>query len=339
MVRLLCLLLAALLAAGCKSPPKPSLDPFLGRATVPPPKPGEVVTQRADPYYAASPPAPASATNRLVPPAGQWSNTPPVDATARTPIRQQSYQQPVTIAQPAPQQPIQIVQPVNQRYPQQPNCRPCPQPARAVSPEELPPGTRSALNSDPRSAAVTPADDSVAAFRRAGVPGQPTLANNANNEPRRLEVDEKARDIMDLPPATRPGSPTPARGTIQNASYDEAADDNGLRSALNSNPTARAATPSATIRSRYGYDSDYKWLKGQLEYSKAARRWKLRYIPLDGETDAHGGSVVLADSPQLEKFEPGDYVLVDGQIQGLNDTNEKTFSPLYQISRIDRAKP
>ncbi|MGE0606157.1 MAG: hypothetical protein AB7O62_03450 [Pirellulales bacterium] len=360
MLRLLCLLLAVLLAVGCKSAPKPNLDPVLGRATVPPPKPGDVLSQQPSQYYAATPPPPASATNRLALPAsGQWSTTPPpvVNSTAVAPIRQQSYQQPVVaqpvaVAQPAPitiaqpvvqQQPIQILQPTAPQYIQQPNCRPCPQPARVVCPEEVPPGTRSALTSEPRSALVTPASDSVAAFRRAGLPGEPTPANSV--EPGRLTVDSQARNIMDIPPATRPGSPTPAGGAVQPASFTSAGPNSGMRSALSNTPTAAATStstptsPSATIRSRYGYDANYNWLKGQLEYSKAARRWKLRYIPLDGETDPHGGSVVLADSPLLASFEPGDYVLVDGRIDGRNDPSEKTFSPLYQVARIDKARP
>ena len=73
------------------------------------------------------------------------------------------------------------------------------------------------------------------------------------------------------------------------------------------NGTARPASASAVVSGKgpsdrgatYGYDANYAWLQGQLEYSDATKQWKLRYVPVSGPTDKYGGSVVLAPSPAL----------------------------------------
>ena len=71
-------------------------------------------------------------------------------------------------------------------------------------------------------------------------------------------------------------------------------------------PTDQGAT--------YGFDGNYAWLHGQLEYSAATKVWKLRYVPIDGPTDRFGGSVVLADSDLLAGHKAGEFVAVKGQL-------------------------
>jgi hypothetical protein len=83
----------------------------------------------------------------------------------------------------------------------------------------------------------------------------------------------------------------------------------------------------------YGYDSGYKALRGKLDYSVTARLWRLRYLPPDGPTDEYGGAVVIADSHQVNGFEPGDFVSAQGSI---SPPSAGATSPLYAISRIKR---
>jgi hypothetical protein len=83
----------------------------------------------------------------------------------------------------------------------------------------------------------------------------------------------------------------------------------------------------------YSHHDNYSWVRGKLEYSSAARRWKLRYIPIDGQTDQYGGSMVLPNSPQLEQFRPGDMVTVEGAI-GNSPAEHGSFSPLYELRAI-----
>jgi hypothetical protein len=88
----------------------------------------------------------------------------------------------------------------------------------------------------------------------------------------------------------------------------------------------------------YGYQSDYSWLKGRLEYSATARRWKLRYIPRDAsehKIDDFGGSVVLTNIDLLQGFAPGEFVRVEGRLTG-QDGTVVDFAPTYQLARIER---
>jgi hypothetical protein len=84
----------------------------------------------------------------------------------------------------------------------------------------------------------------------------------------------------------------------------------------------------------YAFAPDYAWLRGRLEYSQNSRQWKLRYIPIDGQTDRFGGSVVLGNSPTLEAVKPGDMVSVQGSLAA-RASIPGSFSPLYQINALE----
>lgn len=84
---------------------------------------------------------------------------------------------------------------------------------------------------------------------------------------------------------------------------------------------------------RYWHAPGYGQLHGRLEYSQSLKQWKIRYIPIDGQTDSYGGSVVLANSPALGKFRSGDFVSVEGSI-GQKQTS-RGFSPTYELRQIE----
>lgn len=96
-----------------------------------------------------------------------------------------------------------------------------------------------------------------------------------------------------------------------------------------------ATSLAAAVGVDYAFTPDYTSLAGRLEYSQSARQWKLRYIPIDGETDSYGGSVVLGGSDRLAAFRPGDQVAVHGSLAG-NSSASASFSPLYRLDRIER---
>ena len=87
--------------------------------------------------------------------------------------------------------------------------------------------------------------------------------------------------------------------------------------------------PGAT----YGYDPDYKTLRGKLEYSVATRRWKLVYLAPDGPIDEYGGAVVLPDPAQLNGFEAGDFVAVQGTF---TPPTSGSGASMFAIQRIKR---
>ena len=100
---------------------------------------------------------------------------------------------------------------------------------------------------------------------------------------------------------------------------------------------AATTIQSATSKSQFQHQADYSRLSGQLEYSASTKSWKLRYIPLDGTTDDFGGSVSLSEASNLAGFEHGQFVTVYGGL-GPKDGSSRTFSPLYNVQRIELQK-
>ncbi|MDA7977753.1 MAG: hypothetical protein MPJ50_03155 [Pirellulales bacterium] len=93
---------------------------------------------------------------------------------------------------------------------------------------------------------------------------------------------------------------------------------------------------SSSSRGSYGRDDNYAWLRGQLEYSQSDRRWKLRYIPITGETDEFGGSVILADAA-MSDFRDGEFVTVHGQLDN-QEIERGGFAPTFHVQQIARVE-
>jgi hypothetical protein len=167
--------------------------------------------------------------------------------------------------------------------------------------------------------------------------GTPATADRLLPPPRTPSKSLKSASPEETPPATtraaigeRPAllSPDPAARSISQVSTSP------VRQA---SFTETIQPASGTSRSKYAYDPGYAWLQGRLEFSPATKRWKLRYIPLDGATDEHGGSVMLDDSPQLAQFRHGDFIRVDGRL-GERGVDTTVFAPSYRVDRIERAE-
>jgi len=120
-----------------------------------------------------------------------------------------------------------------------------------------------------------------------------------------------------------------------------------MSSPLSATPTAARTGSGSTVWNRpstatgspdqpaagFGYDPQYRWLKGQLEYSQATQTWRLRYIPPDGATDNFGGSVILSDASRLGGLKPGDLVYAEGT-PGASGATTGSFAPIYTLQRI-----
>ncbi len=150
---------------------------------------------------------------------------------------------------------------------------------------------------------------------------------------------DRAIEITELPLPKRADANPADRG----ARLAAATDDGGKAvpvvyqpSLSDSSPSSQATAPAtAASAAEYAYDSDYKCLHGKLEYSQADRRWKLRYIPVDGCSDAYGGSVVIANPATLSGFERGEVVEVQGQLSR-QEGSSAGFAPQYEIQQIRR---
>ncbi len=136
-------------------------------------------------------------------------------------------------------------------------------------------------------------------------------------------------DIMDLPKA---------RDSARQSATPSAQADSGFRLVSGTEEIGPSESPEAESvegsSSRYGHDPQYAWLRGQLEYSRIEGHWKLRYIPVDGETDKHGGSVVVSDPSVLAGCERGDFVEVRGRVG--DRRTKKGYAPTYEVAQIKR---
>ena len=324
MNRSLAFWLAPLLLAGCRNSPQP-FDPFLP-ATVPPPATGAAAgTTSPAPYYYSAPNAAPAETQ--YPSGGNDGYAPPPTAPAGTPYQGESN--------PWPKDRF----PTSKRDPG--NRQSSHVPAATSQPGAVHSQLVSASESGKRREAsnVQHASGEIAAgaspsrivpashskmvkviHSQSSQEGEAALAAAAGGEePQKLPAADEAVDIMDLPPA----KPAASSRTAQRI-----ASSGGGKVVRTS--AAEPVEPASARR--YAYSPDYARLNGQLEYSLAERRWKLRYIPIDGETDSHGGSVVL-ESPPPEGFQAGDFVTVAGRLSGEAATGE--FAPAYQYDRID----
>ena len=178
---------------------------------------------------------------------------------------------------------------------------------------------------DHGNAAATPAasqaaPSQAAASHAAGFPGTQatampattTLATVNSAAVRQTVAQPGIPEITDLPPAG-----------------------NTATAGVPSSPAPRMPVniPAERPGASYGYDPDYKTLRGKLEYSVGSRRWKLIYLPPDGAIDEYGGNAVIPDPSQLNGFEAGDFVAAQG-----------TFAPptaaggaaTFAIQRIQR---
>jgi len=148
-------------------------------------------------------------------------------------------------------------------------------------------------------------------------------------------------DIMDLPPAgsTSMSRSSPRSGGIRLVSATEklsgSSSSGSPVGSFSATTTGEAGVDSSASRARYGYDPQYRWLRGRLEYSEIDHRWKLRYIPVEGTTDEYGGSVVLSDVSRLSGYERGEFVEVHGALGNLAE-DDLGYAPEFQIHQIER---
>jgi len=138
-------------------------------------------------------------------------------------------------------------------------------------------------------------------------------------------------EIGELPAFS--GRSSPIAGSLPPAAAPTAARAGSGSSGTVWNRPSTAPSSSDLPAAGFGYDSQYRWLKGKLEYSQATQTWRLRYIPPDGATDNYGGSVILSDASRLGGLKPGDLVYAEGT-PGTAGATAGSFAPVYTLARI-----
>ena len=165
--------------------------------------------------------------------------------------------------------------------------------------------------------------------------------------PRRISPPDKVIDIMDLPPKGSGGFSSTGAAKASTAMHRDPAVRPASATTFEPLPGERETNPysrrlpesnkpiSFTPSAKYGHADDHSWLKGRLEYSQARRRWKLRYIPIDGEADRFGGSVILRKTSLLSGYERGESVELKGRLANVAKT-AGDYAPDYEITQIKR---
>jgi len=327
MKRLIAPCLAFALVAGCQGrarPPSPN-DPFLfGPTRVPPPGTGAAAHRPADPYYrgavsgaaqptggprgsqAAGESGPADPTR--VPPPGRFAMGSRARRTSSTPG---------AVAEAAPQ--VAGTAPAAAAWPSSGATGSGLLAGRERYVRVLPPRTGAVGVAGPHTA---PADPGSGDARCDPVPSRP----------RRRRVD-----ISELPPAGSADSASGGRGADATGGFRLVSASGGGNSGSEpAGVTTAAAAEAVSPRSHYGHGPDYSWVHGKLEHSQIDGRWKLRYIPVDGQTDRYGGSVVVADPSVLSGYERGEYLELRGRLAASDP--EGGYAPLYEVAEVERLR-
>lgn len=337
----------ALVLCGCQSAP-PSSDPFFGRTRVEPPGTMEMRWRGPpDPSYRSSRTlSPTQVIAATAPPAergavaphdgrtvgsGSRVAIPPQALADRPPVRPSSERDlPQPMATPGSAAPTPFR--VGQRAPGSP------EPAAAPLPAPLEQRQRivRTLNPPAPERKTSPLPQPVAAEME--LPSRQAAGGSG----------DRVINIMDLPLSGGSGDPLAPRG---DSAYHRPAEGETDRiepvvylaeeaeEEARPVPAGEGSAPAAPEATRHGFDAQqYSWLRGEIEYSRIDRRWKLRYIPIDGETDPFGGSVVLSNAGDSWQLTPGEWVEVHGQVVEPASQGQG-FAPLYEIARLHRLGP
>ncbi|MDZ7617026.1 MAG: hypothetical protein U1E05_08480, partial [Patescibacteria group bacterium] len=245
--------------AGCRSSASQGpVDPFLGPTRVPAPSTGSIYTPPADSYYSPQ-------------------QNVPVQPGAAGPVYQQmglpiQGAGPPTAQAPSPH--------ADGGWSAVPSFADASLVAELATPDMRPP-SHSQPAFQPQPAAVAAATVQREPIVRVLEPAPRDNAappmRTSNSTPTRVV------NIVDLPRVASSG----ATG-IRTVGAEEDRAANPVVPAVAEQPVGQFGPPAG----QYGFDPSYAWLRGRLEYSQVDRRWKLRYIPVDGNTDQYGGSVV-----------------------------------------------
>lgn len=338
MIRLLVAVVLALALGGCKgSDAKIPIDPFYGQTKIPPPGTGQISRRPAnDPYYpyhaATNPQGAQPATTGLAasaPRAVPEASATRAVETKTAPASQLASRRsgdlveiPLTARRSAPSNEAKTAAGspaasiAANSHP-----RPAVAASSAAAPTVSPAGpARIVQTIAPR--AEDPARQPPAVYSPPGRAGSGAAGTSSASV-----------DIMDLPPVGS-GAKVRRDDWVQLASAVVPASHVAAGPASGGDQGVAAARKKPDLLGNFGYSTDYRRLRGRLEYLEKEQRWKLRYIPVDGVTDQYGGSVIFEECGPLAGFHRGDFVEVRGELAE-RSTQGKDFAPAYRITEVN----
>ncbi len=343
--------LAVCLTVGCRTPSSTLSNPFMAPDRVPPPSTRTLLPGTAQPYYPGDPvpqsPAIRSPTIGVAPsftplptqnfapqpaqtlPPNGWNTTPQNRAPQPTPA-------PVYPSNASPYQ----VRPTSATLPVEPAVQ------VANDQQGLRFNATTPQNFAPQPAPTVAAPSVVPTWSQPTPTIQPPTIPPSGAQFARFEVQQPSSP----PFGTVTNRPVEIRAITgeQLRQRDRRQRNRPSRDGFRPQGSSRRdATPSATrsisyrvgpsdeLAERFGFDPQYRWLRGRLETDEVDGRWKLRYMPVGGSRDQLGGSVVIANPRLLGDPRPGDYVLLRGRLHA-NEADPRSLAPVYTVSVVQR---
>jgi len=340
-------------AIGCRGQSSSLTNPFLAPDRVPPPGTRTLQPGTAQPYYPGDPmpttpgsTTPGSGTNNNpygssspnpnysppaspVTPPGNW-NSQPVTPPTNNPYSPQSNNTQHWQGSPNATSPMVQVQPDSQSLRETANTH-----------SNSPPGTdRTYTGSQSNSQfANTSGQWSSPDVLPPGAP-QNNQANSRDNELQPASYDSS--------PANQPQRAVQLRAVNSREGLSQSSDGFRAQGSTPSHQQQAFEASSSTLQppsqqesrnlqtnaNRFGFDPQYRWLRGQLQYSPETGQWWLRYNPPQQATDPLGGALWIENPQVLGNLQPGDFVAVEGELANTADPS----SAVYTVTRLQRQR-
>lgn len=149
----------------------------------------------------------------------------------------------------------------------------------------------------------------------------------------RFVLPERPKFMLPEPPATQAAAtsekakvdlvpPTPAAKNEPSAVV--------LPSIGHESLAPRRSFADITAKPEFGHASDYSWLTGELAYIPQKDQWRLRFASID-EEDQYGGSVTLDAHAEMQGYQSGQLVRVEGTVI---DKDSREVAPKYRLKEI-----
>jgi hypothetical protein len=140
-------------------------------------------------------------------------------------------------------------------------------------------------------------------------------------------------NITDLPDATS-AAPVDGRSAATADMRWNASDTSAGGTPAPGAVAANVQKTSLKVDAPYGYDTNYQWLRGQLDYSPQHPGWRVTYVPAYGTPDRLGGSVAIANPQALSGLTRGDQVEVRGRLS--QQWSRGQLTTVYQVTEARR---
>lgn len=354
MRRVLCTLIVCL-ALGCRNQSLPLSNPFMAPDRVPPPSTRTLLPGTAQPYYPGDPvpnspavgiPAPVGPPGTTSGPAQGYVPPPTTPTTTPTspPGGWNTYQPSGPVSSAPSSNWFDNVQQANA---ESSHGDATGETVQVPTDNE---NLRFAQAPPPQNSPVTPVNYEAAPlaaneaeqFPSFENPGSPSQNTQQPSTALQREVSIREISSAELASYQADSSSAPVRigrdGFRPQGSSRTARDQAkaAVRPALTAAPaSASTPTPVSEPADRFGFEPQYRWLRGQLQYTPTTGQWYLRYISPDRSPDSLGGSVPITNPNVLGNLQPGEYVSVEGRLEMIQ-LDAQSVIPSYTISVLQR---